>query len=394
MAVEKEQKTVAAYVIRLTAAAVNSQKAPENKENIPWQDIIDFAKSQSVLNIVSYACETLDNKPDGQMMKYLREFRKQRMIIEAQQEIETCDALDRLEQMGVRHMPLKGYVIKNLYPSPDMRTMGDMDILVDPERIEEVTQAFIADGFGFFGDGDLHTNLKRGKAHFEFHRALVNKSYKNLTAYFGDGFDRAVKSDGCRYRYELKHEDMYIFLLAHLAKHYRYGGTGIRTVLDLYVYRRAYPDLDMNYIYAETAKIGLNRFQHKAEKIADDWFGGNFDGNFDSVSAYIISGGTYGIKDRNIVNEVINQSEGKSLTAEKIKSIFSMIFPNYKLMCELFPVLKKHKILLPFLWVARWFKSVFSKNSGLKNTLNVSAEILSADDEAIAAQRDAELGEL
>lgn len=394
MAAEKVQKNVAAYVIRLTAATVNSQKAPENADNIPWQDIIDFAESQSVLNIVAYACETLDNKPDARTMKYLREFRKQRMIIEAQQEIETCDAFDRLEQMGIRHMPLKGCVVKYLYPSPDMRTMGDTDILVDPEQMDEITQAFVADGFAFYGDGDLHTNLKRGKAHFEFHRALVNTSYKNLTAYFGSGFDRAVKCEGSQYRYKLSREDMYIFLLAHLAKHYRYGGTGIRTVLDLYVYRRAYPELDMNYIYAETAKIGLDRFQRKAEKIADDWFGGSFDGSFDSVSGYIISGGTYGMKDRNIVNEMINNSEGKSITAGKIKSIFSMIFPNYELMSELFPVLKKYKFLLPLMWIARWFKSVFGKNSGLKNTLNVSAEILSADDEAIAAQRDAELGEL
>lgn len=394
MAIEENQQKIAAYVIRLTASVVNSQKAPENTESLLWADIIEFAKNQSVLNLVAYACETLDEKPNPQTMKYLREFRKQKMIVEAEQEIEACDALDKLEEMGIRHMPLKGFIVKNLYPSPDMRTMGDIDVLVDFTHMDEIVDAFTADGFEFFGHGDLHTNVKRGNAHFEFHRALVNESYKNLTAYFGNGFERAVKSDGFNCRYELKHEDMYIFLLAHLAKHYKYGGTGIRTVLDLYVYRRAYPELDMNYIYSETAKIGLDKFQKKAEKIADDWFGGSFDGQFNSVSAYIVSGGTYGIRDRNVVNEVINQSEGKSIFAEKLKRIFSMIFPNYSLMSELFPTLKKCKALLPIFWIVRWVKSVCGKNSNLKKTINISAEIITADDALISAQRDAELGEL
>lgn len=395
MSVENNQQfKVAAYVICLVASAVNNRKAPEKPENLSWQEVFDFAKRQSVLNLVSYACETLTDKPESQQMKYLREFRKQKMIIEAQQEIEACDVFDRLETMGVRYMPLKGYIVKNLYPSPDMRTMSDIDVLADADRIREVGDALVKEGFSFDGEGDLHANLKRGQASFELHRFLVNQSYKNLTAYFGDGFSRAKKCDGFNYRYELSREDMYIFLLAHLAKHYRYGGTGIRTVLDLYVYRRACPNLDMDYVYAETEKIGIDRFQRKVEKIADDWFGGSFNGEFNAVSGYIISGGTYGVHDRNVVNDVINQSEGKSVTAGKIKSIFRMIFPDYKLMSELFPQLKKCAVLLPVFWVIRWFKSLFGKNSNLKKTMEISADIINADENDIAAQREAELGEL
>lgn len=387
-------KNAAAYVIQLVAASVNSCNAPEKPDNIEWQNVFDFARNQSVLNLVAYACETLKNKPDSKDMQYLREFRKQKMIIEAEQQIETEDVMDKLEEAGIRHMPLKGFIVKNLFPSPDMRTMGDIDMLLDPDRIDDAVEMFAKEGFSFHSDGDLHANLCHGNAHFEFHRMLVNESYKNLTAYFGDGFSRAVKSDGYNYRYELSREDMYIFLLAHLAKHYRYGGTGIRTVLDLYIYRKAYPDLDMKYIYAETGKIGIDKFQRHAEEIADDWFSGSFDGTFNDISAYIISGGVYGIKGMFLVNEVINESEGKSLAFGKFKKIFLMIFPGYKLMCELFPVLEKHRILMPIYWIIRWIKSLTSKNSNLKNTIHASSDILNTDDEMIAAQRAAELGEL
>ncbi|MCQ2484159.1 MAG: nucleotidyltransferase family protein [Clostridia bacterium] len=390
--VSSNRKEIAAYVINLVAAAVNSAKAPEKPENISWQDIIKFAKEQSVLNLVSYACETLTTKPTGDTLKFLREFRKQKIVIEAEQEIIAGDVFDMLEAKGIKHMPLKGYIVKNYYPSPDMRTMSDIDVLLEPNKIEEAVKLCVDDGFKFSSDGDLHCNIEKGKAHFEFHRALVNTSYKNLTAYYGDGFVHAKKADGYNCRYEMSDEDVYVFLLAHLAKHYRYGGTGIRTVLDLYVFRKALPSLDMTYILNETAKIGLDKFQKTAEQVADEWFGGTFNGEFNSVSAYIISGGVYGTKDLYVVNNMINSND--NMAVGKIKSIFSMIFPSYALMSEWFPILKKVKILLPLFWVIRWVKSLAGKNSNLKNTLRISSEIINTDDSIIAAQRDAGLGEL
>lgn len=387
-------KDIAAYVIKLVAAAVNSSSAPEKPEELSWADIFAFAEKQNVLNLVSYACETLDSKPPKKEMQYLREFRKQKMVVEAEQQVETEYVMDRLEKAGIRHMPLKGFVVKNLYPSPDMRTMSDVDMLLEADRIDDAVEMFANRGFSFHNDGDLHANLCHGNTNFEFHRMLVNDSYKNLTAYYGDGFSRAVKCEGYNCRYEMSREDMYIFLLAHLAKHYRYGGTGIRTVLDLYVYRKAYADLDMDYIYAETEKIGLNKFQRHAEEIADEWFSGGFDGTFNDISAYIISGGVYGKRGMFLVNEVINESEGKSLAFGKFRKIFLMIFPGYKLMCELYPVLKKYKFLMPVFWIVRWVKSLTSKNSNLKNTIHASSDILNTSDEMIAAQRAAELGEL
>ena len=396
MSNEKEimQQESAIYVIQLVAAAINNAQPPEKRDDISWKDVIDFARAQSVLNIIAYSCEKLSHKPDAETMQFLREFRKQKIVVEAEQQIEAEDAMDRLEEMKIRHMALKGFVVKNLYPSPDMRTMGDIDILVDSVRMDDIVEAFKAEGFSFSGHGDLHSNIERGNVHFEFHRALVNKSYKNLTAYFGNGFDRALKTDGCEYRYELSREDMYIYLLAHLAKHYRYGGTGIRTVLDLYVYRRAYPDLDMEYILRETSEIGIDKFEKKVEAIADNWFSGSFDGELNSVSAYIISGGVYGKHDLNVVNEMINENKDKSIAAGKVKQIIHMIFPGYGLMSEWFPILKKFKVLLPVFWVFRWFKSVTEKNSNLKKTISTSVEIINADDKLISAQIDAELGEL
>ena len=42
------------------------------------------------------------------------------------------------EKNGIAHMPLKGILMKQLYPRPDMRIMGDADILIRVEQYEKI----------------------------------------------------------------------------------------------------------------------------------------------------------------------------------------------------------------------------------------------------------------
>ncbi len=390
---QNHDKKISAYVINLVASVINGTQPPEKAESLSWESVADFAKKQSVLNIVSYACEKLKNKPDLQMMKYLREFRMQKIVVEAQQEIEFCDAMDKLESMGVRHMPLKGYIVKSLYPSPDMRTMGDLDILIDEDRCDEVVEAFVSDGFTACASGDLHSNVERGNAYIEFHRALVNKKHKVLSEYFGKGFERAKLSDSFSYRYELTKEDMYIFLVAHVAKHYRYGGTGIRSILDLYVYRKVCTELNLDYVYDEIEKIGLKVFYEKIEKIADKWFSGAFDSEFDTVSSYIVSGGVYGNENDPLLNTFINETQG-SIKSGKFKKWLITVFPGKELMTTRYPVLKNFIFLLPFFWIVRFFDTLIRTPQNFKKSVKDTTNILKIDDSLVDAQRDSGIGEL
>lgn len=386
-------KAVSTYVIRLVSAVINGTQPEEKDESLEWKSIIEFSKKQSVLNIISYACEKLRNKPDAEMMKFLKEFRMQKIIVEAQQEIEACDAMDKLEEMQAKHMPLKGYIIKNLYPSPDMRTMGDLDLLIEEERCEEIVAAFVAEGFTSCAEGDLHSNVERGNAYIEFHRSMVNEKHETLSKYFGNGFGRAKLSQGYSYRYELSHEDLYIFLIAHIAKHYRYGGTGIRSLLDLYIYRKAYPDMDCKYIDTELEKINLLVFGKKLEKISDDWYSGGFSGEYDTVSSYIVSGGVYGDENAPLLNEFINDAQG-SIKVTKIKNWFTTVFPDKELMTTRYPVLKKCIILLPLFWVVRFFDTLIRTPQNFKKSVRDTTSIMKIDNDLVNAQRDSGIEKL
>lgn len=381
-----EEKRIAAYVIRLVASAVNGVAPPEN-EGMDWQGIIDFAKKQSVLNLVAYAAESLENKPDEHTMRFLDEFRMQKMIVEAQQELAADDACKKLDEMGVRHMLLKGSVMKNFYPSPDMRTMGDIDILVEAARCDEVVKAFITDGFKFVGEGDLHSNVKKGNAYIEFHRSMVDSCHETLSAYYGDGFRLPHKSDDNEYEYKLTDEDFYVFLVAHIAKHYRYGGTGIRSLLDLYVYEKALPSLDFDYINGELEKIGLLVFCNKIRKITYDWYSSSFDGAFDIMSEYIVSGGVYGIEGTSMQNSFILDNIDEDIHSKKIKSFFGVIFLNYDEMKIRYPFLEGKKFLLPLFWIVRFFDTLIHNPSNAKGRLRDSKKIMDIDDNMVEIQR-------
>ena len=64
----------------------------------------------------------------------------------------------------------------------------------------------------------------------------------------GDGFEK-----------HLSQEDFYLYVTSHEYKHYSAGGTGLRSVLDTYVYlQKAAPDMD--YVTAEAEKLGMAEF--------------------------------------------------------------------------------------------------------------------------------------
>lgn len=381
-----QEKSVAAYVISLVASVINGT-TPQESGNIDLSKAIDFAQKQSVLNLVAYAAESFKAKPDEHTMRFLDEFRMQKMIVEAQQELAAQDACKKLDEMGVRHMLLKGSVMKNYYPSPDMRTMGDIDILVEADRCDEVVKAFIADGFKFAGEGDLHSNVKKGNAYIEFHRSMADGCLETLSAYYGDGFRLPHKCKESEYEYKLADEDFYVFLVAHIAKHYRYGGTGIRSLLDLYVYEKALPSLDFDYINGELEKIGLLVFCNKIRKITYNWYSGNFDGEFDLMAEYIVAGGVYGIEGTSMQNSFILDNIDENIRSKKVISVFSVIFPDYNEMKIRYPVLENKKILLPLFWIVRFFDTLIHNPKNAKGRFDASKKIMDIDDEMIEVQK-------
>ena len=48
----------------------------------------------------------------------------------------------KLSKSKIPHMPVKGWYLRNLYPVPELRTFGDIDILINKQDRKKADEIF------------------------------------------------------------------------------------------------------------------------------------------------------------------------------------------------------------------------------------------------------------
>ena len=274
-------------------------------------------------------------------------------------DLERAVILDRFEKEGIWYMPLKGAVIKDLYPKLGMRQMSDNDILVNASRMEDVQQ--IMQSLGYEAEltprGAHDAYFKEPFYNFEIHRRLFSVVNEKLAGYYADVKKRLLPDAGTSCGRHFSDEDFYIYLTAHEYKHYSNSGTGIRALLDVYVLcLKKGETLDWPYIYTELDKLGLKTFEEENRRLAMSLFEGRpLSEDDSSMFEYMLSGGTYG----NMNNRVENKLKGYTESlGGRFRYVFKRIFPSGKHLRYLYPVVDRHPILLPFAFFYRLFKGI------------------------------------
>ena len=132
------------------------------------------------------------------------------------------------EENGIAYMPLKGCNLKALYPRPELRAMGDADILIRVEQYEKIRPFLQALGFTEESESDHELVWQSDGLYLELHKSLIPLHDKDFYGYFGEGWQLAKQEIGMRY--SMTAENELVFLFSHFAKHYRDGGIGCRYV--------------------------------------------------------------------------------------------------------------------------------------------------------------------
>jgi hypothetical protein len=94
---------------------------------------------------------------------------------------------DAFEQQGIDYMPLKGCNLKMLYPKPELRQMGDADVLIREAQYESIRPIVIEQGFEEKIQWDHVFLWKRTELVLELHRKLIPEDTENWQ-HFGDGW--------------------------------------------------------------------------------------------------------------------------------------------------------------------------------------------------------------
>ena len=354
------------YTVMLIRSVLKNEAPPKPYVGFDWQRFKIFTDMHSLSNTIANAVCSLDDVPES-VKSYYGEVILYSAAKEAQYDVEISELTDDFEKNAIPHMILKGYVVKNLYPYTNMRSMCDVDILVG-KKIQSACEVMLSHGFEKKSSENLHDSFsKKPSTTVELHKSLFDEELTKLNGYFKVGFERAKIADGFKYRCELSDEDFYIFLISHFYKHFARCGTGIRSVLDIYLFLSEYSDkLDFNYIDSELKKIGLDSFNKKISSLSFEWFGS--DGNIkpDPIGEYIISSGTYGKTVNLELNRFLNNNGDGSYYASKIRYVFKTLFPNRAYMSARYPVLNKFPVFLPLYWIIRGISTLFNRRKNIR----------------------------
>ena len=256
-------------VITLIKSAITGQVYPLPEE-FHMDDAMEWIRRHHMIPLVYDGAVRCGISPNTPVMKRLfKSYCKAMLISEGQmrQFHRICQAFDKA---GVDYMPLKGCRMKGLYPKPELRQMGDVDILIRMEQYDRVTEVMSDLGFVPGLESDHELVWQHPELYAELHKRLIPSYNRDLNACFGIGWDLAkIRRGNCC---AMTVEDEMVYLFTHFAKHYRDGGIGCRHVTDLWVFRRANPGLDEAYVRRELEKLHLLEFYDNILALIECWF--------------------------------------------------------------------------------------------------------------------------
>lgn len=292
----------------------------------------------------------------------------QNILIDEAQNREIAKISDAFQKNGIDYALLKGSRLKYLYPSTDMRSMGDADILIKTEQYEKIREIMLALGYCEKGEGAHDFAWICDNLYVELHKSLFGE-YRDVYPEVDEHYKNSwslMHPTGNGSEYAFSPEDEFIYLFAHFTKHYKLSGIGIRHLTDLWVFHRANPDIDMQYVKEHLRQMNLLEFFENVWNTALCWFDGKeFDEMSEYISNEILSGGSFGTLENQVLSDFIAKEETGTGFSLKFKRNLKYIFLPYKAMAVKYPILNKIPIALPITWVLRLIDIAVNKRQTL-----------------------------
>ena len=283
----------------------------------------------------------------------------------------------KLSESKIAHMPVKGWYIRTLYPVPELRTFGDIDILINKQDRQKADKIFTENGYSVKENWEPTYSYDKGASRCEVHTELMDSDLgkgEQVISYFSNALETAQKDVGERFSPQKDLHLMYLF--CHLAKHLYKGGAGIRMYMDIALFlKENISKLDFEKISEDFKKLHLDHFFKTACLACSEWFQIDLpfeinDINPDSLEAlkkYTFGADLFGkTRDKAIIS-LRNDDSGSKGSVLK-----DALFPDAQKIEERYKFIKSRKYLLPLAWVARGFVNLKEIPQKLKYIKKVS----------------------
>ena len=373
-------------LIEILSAFANG-RAPEITTEYNATKLYDLAKAQSVSGIVGYMLNKYGVKEIVEADKRFTDIFDKIVTQLVRKEFYAQEILKILNENEIPHIIFKGLVVKNLYPVPELRTFGDVDIIISEKDREKSHQIMCGLGYKWelMDGGDVYA-YKKGAEHYEFHITL-NSDKTKLSEQMNNFWDYTKPVSG--FTYEFLDEFHLCYLISHIDKHVYSSGAGVRMYLDIALFfKKLGSSLDFEKVREVLRECELEDFFDSVVFLCNKWFETELkpakeisEEVYEEFCRYTFRGGVFG--SRSNANVEVRQSVNAKGKSHKLSVIVTHIFPPYREVRRLYTFFNGKPYLLPAGWVVHWLKA--GKRSGLKNIKKIASADVSK------AQREKEL---
>lgn len=372
-----EQKVL----LKLVSATMNGTTADIlNPETVDWLSVARESDAQAVLPIALDAAASMKKNISEEVYEVwsnraINYLAKNIKVQSAQKQL-----VNILTDAGYPYVIIKGEASAKYYKCPDLRILGDVDFLINPEQNEEITKFFCSIGYtSEMEDHECHTVLKKSDAHLEMHREISGiphgRAGEKVREFIKDLLETCQK-DGDFNTPEKHHHGL--ILLLHTQHHMISEGVGLRHLCDwaAFVNSTHTEPFWQEKLLPILADIGLLTFAKAVTKtcaIAFDavcpaW--ADVDENLcRQLLEDVFLGGNFGRKEagRGLSGALITNRGKDGVEKKKWTRLYTVFRDNVK---ARHPITKKYPILYPLFAVYKAIRffvlSLFGKRTSLK----------------------------
>lgn len=346
-----DQAAIAYFQSLLAAGLLGSSPAPI-PDGVDMTEVYKLSKLHRVDDVVFAALSRLEDKPDF----FDRWYKRHCMAISrsATQLYEYGQITSALVAAGARVLPYKGIRLKAFYPEASMRYMSDIDLLYLPPDGDHSRVRAVMESLGYtteqFDTGVHDVYHKPPVMSVELHRVIFSP---DADGYLSNADYMAAATPDADGVLQLPLPHLYFASLTHLVKHLRTDAADLRSVIDLYLLRRAMSGEQHAAADALIRSASLSATDTTLQAVARYLLEGEIpDQNTLDCAQYLLCA----IADRSHADaKYLNSYRGKGpVAAGKLRYLLHLVLPGYTYMKKSYPVLGKCPLLLPVLWPWRW----------------------------------------
>lgn len=351
------------YIIELLKCAITNTTPSTPDESLDWDVVFNYAKIHRIVPVLYFSIQNLPEEYKSKVTN-LDQYElayKSNLVDDANRENEISIITKLLASNDVDYILLKGSVTKHFYPDTSMRMMSDVDVLYRNADSKDIKTMLEENGYtqtkSTPKDAMYLSSNKLVKV--EMQESLLDDGFTDWLKYLDSIWDRCEKNTDKEYT--MTPEDFYIYHIVHMAKHFINGGIGLRHVLDTWVIKNHYQDLDSEYAEKIFKELSLDKFENTVTDLCKYWFEDNIPSNKKAIgliSEYIFENGAFG----NISQQSVNEAATGSTSSTKEK-----IFPSKQTMANYYgDIITNHPSTIPFHWIRLTFERIFKNHDKTK----------------------------